>query len=304
MYPPYPPYPPHHNPRLWAAAQKNYTTNAVWGLLLYFLFWLPGLLVNCYYLYDAYQTKKVTGHNPQGMSCLWTTLILFNFPFLFLLLFLLYALVVASVTSVNPFTANSFAQANQVASEQQAVSDANSQLGYALISLRNDTSTLSSFSEANTLSSYARDWQTMQKNYTTEQKDAQKGCGDSNYNQGTVQYDAGAVDYELGSIQSDDGALSSDKGTYDSDLSAAQSDIQSVNSAWSSLQQAVANNTTGMPAPQYTAKDISDALSNAQSTEKTAKDAWQAAQAKATQYDQEANALKQQADALPGSMHC
>ena len=82
--PPYQPYPPYQQPpyqdqaRTWAAAQKNYTTNAVWGLLLYFFFWVPGLLVNCYYLYDAYQTKQVIGRNPQGIGCLWTTLILFN----------------------------------------------------------------------------------------------------------------------------------------------------------------------------------------------------------------------------------
>ncbi len=86
-FPPYQPYQPYQQPpyqpyqdqaTYWAAAQKNYTTNAVWGLLLYFFFWVPGLLVNCYYLYDAYQTRRVIGRNPQGMGCLWTTLLLFN----------------------------------------------------------------------------------------------------------------------------------------------------------------------------------------------------------------------------------
>src|SRR5260370_40342470 len=84
MQPPYPPYqqPPFQQyyqdqAQLWAAAQKNYTTPAVWGLLLYFFFWLPGFLVNCYYLYDAYQTRQVLGRNPQGMGCLWTTLFIF-----------------------------------------------------------------------------------------------------------------------------------------------------------------------------------------------------------------------------------
>ncbi len=100
MYPPYPPYP---NPRLWAAAQKNYTTNAVWGLLLYFLFWLPGLLVNCFYLYDAYQTRRVTGQSPQGMGCLWTTLILFSFPFLYLLASLLLAIPLSIINSIVHF---------------------------------------------------------------------------------------------------------------------------------------------------------------------------------------------------------
>ncbi len=77
MHPLYPPYLPYHDPRTWAAAQKNYTTNAVWTALLYFVFWVPGLLVNCFYLYDAYQTKQVIGRTPQGTSCLWTALILF-----------------------------------------------------------------------------------------------------------------------------------------------------------------------------------------------------------------------------------
>ncbi len=196
-------------------------------------------------------------------------------------------------------------QATQTAqqAEQQAVSDANSQLGSALNALKNDASTLSSFSEKSTLNNYANDWQAMQKDYATEQKDAQAGCGDGNYNYGTVQYDAGSVDYDYGSIQYDDGSLNYDKNTYNSELSAVQSDVQSVNNAWSSLQQAVANNTSGTPAPAYTLNDVNNGLQSAQNAEKAAQGIWQSAQSSAAQYDHEASALKQQADALPASMH-
>lgn len=207
----------------------------------------------------------------------------------------------ATVTSAQ---ATQAAQQAEQQAEQQAVSDANSQLGSALNALKNDANTLSSFSETSTLNNYANNWQGMQKDYATEQKDAQAGCGNGNYNYGTVQYDAGTVDYDFGSIQYDDGSLNYDKNTYNSELSAVQSDIQSVNNAWSSLQQAVANNTLGTPAPAYTSTDVNNALQGAKNVEKTAQGIWQSAQSNATQYDNEASSLKQQADALPASMHC
>lgn len=197
-------------------------------------------------------------------------------------------------------------QATQTAQqgEQQAVSDANSQLGSALSALKNDESGLASFSETSTLNSYASDWQTMQKDFAVEQQDAKAGCGEGNYNYGTVQYDAGTVDYDEGTIQYDDGTLNYDKNTYNSDLSPVQSDMQAVKNDWVQLQQAVANNTTNTPGAAYTLNDINNALQNAQDIENTAQGVWQSAQSSATQYDNEASALKQKADALPASMHC
>ena len=87
--PPYqqqqPYYPP---PQYWTP--KNYTTNAVVTLFLYFLFWLPGVIVNCIYLYDAWQTKEKIGHEPQGMGCLWALFAFFTVvPILFFIVVLL-----------------------------------------------------------------------------------------------------------------------------------------------------------------------------------------------------------------------
>lgn len=80
------------------------------------------------------------------------------------------------------------AQQAELQAEQQAVIDSNSQLGSALNALKNEASPLSSFSETSTLNNYADNWQTMQKDDATEQKDAHAGCGEGNYNYGTVRY--------------------------------------------------------------------------------------------------------------------
>lgn len=80
--------------------------------------------------------------------------------------------------------------------------------------------------------------------------------------------------------------------------------MQAVKDDWAQLQQAVANDTTNTPGAAYTLNDINNALQNAQGVEKTAQSVWQSAQSSATQYDNEASALKQKADALPASMHC
>ncbi len=197
-------------------------------------------------------------------------------------------------------------QATQTAqqAEQQAVSDANVQLGNALNALKNDEAVLASFSETSTLSGYANYWQAMQKDYTTEQQDANAGCGanSSNYNQ--VLADSNQVDADENQILADDNQLAADKNQYNADLSSVQNDVQTVKDDWAQLQQAVANNTTHSPTSAYTSSDINNALQNAQAVEKSAQNVWQSAQSSAKQYDNEASALKQKADALPGNMHC
>jgi len=197
-------------------------------------------------------------------------------------------------------------QATQTAQqgEQQAVSDANAQLGNALSALKNDEAGLASFSETSTLNSYATDWQTMQKDYATEQQDAKAGCGDNSSNYYQVQSDAYQVDSDEYQMNSDDYQLTADKNQYNADLSPVQSDVQAVKDDWAQLQQAVANNTTNTPAAAYTSNDVNNALQSAQGIEKTAQGVWQSAQSSATQYDNEASVLKQKADALPASMHC
>lgn len=197
-------------------------------------------------------------------------------------------------------------QATQAAqrNEQQAVSDANAQLSSDLSALKSDEDALSSFSETSTLNGYAQDWQSMQNDYATEQKDAQAGCGSglSNYNQ--VQADANQVNADENQMRADDNQLLADENQYDVDLTPVQSDIQTVQQDWKQLQQAVASNTTGRPAPAYSSNDVNSALQTAQGIEKTAQGVWQTAQAKATHYDQEASALQKQADAFPASMNC
>ena len=194
-------------------------------------------------------------------------------------------------------------QAEQQA-EQQAVSDANSNLSNALSALKSDENGLASFSETSTLSGYANDWQVMQKDYGIEQQDAQAGCGanSSNYNQ--VLADDNQVAADENQILADDNQLVADQNQYNIDLSTVQNDVQAVKNAWAQLQQAVSNNSSSTPAAKYTLSDVNGALQSAQNIEKTAQGVWLSAQSNAAQYDKKASSLKQQADALPISMHC
>ncbi len=197
-------------------------------------------------------------------------------------------------------------QATQAAqqSEQQAVRDANSQLSSDLATLKDDQNTLAAFSESDTLTSYQKDWQQMQSDYATEQKDAQAGCGANSSNL----YQVNSDDYQINSdeyqIHSDDYQFNSDKNQYTVDLTPVQKDIQTVQNDWTQLQQAAASNSTGIPVAAYSANDIDTMLQKAQAVVKNAQDAWQAAQSQVTQYDQEASALQQQAGNIPASMQC
>lgn len=52
------------------AATKSYTTSAVIVFLLYWLFWLPGLIFNLVYLRDARRMERLAGTSLPGAGCL------------------------------------------------------------------------------------------------------------------------------------------------------------------------------------------------------------------------------------------
>ncbi len=53
-----------------AAKNKSYTGAAVLVFLLYWLFWIPGFIVNVIYYNEAKRTQRVAGQSPAGMGCL------------------------------------------------------------------------------------------------------------------------------------------------------------------------------------------------------------------------------------------
>lgn len=85
QYPPGPyPYTNPYNPnwaeaeRLRAAAVRSYLTPAIITLILYIIFWLPGLIVNIVYLASANETKRLSGgRKPEGYGCLVSMLVFF-----------------------------------------------------------------------------------------------------------------------------------------------------------------------------------------------------------------------------------
>lgn len=56
---------------------RDYTTPAVITLVLYFFFWVPGLIANLAYISSARNEQHRTGESPHGSGCLWSMLWLF-----------------------------------------------------------------------------------------------------------------------------------------------------------------------------------------------------------------------------------
>lgn len=195
------------------------------------------------------------------------------------------------------------ATATTLESQQQAVTNANNALSSALSSLQSDTNSLANDTNfKDVLQSYANDWQQMQKDYQQERSDASNGC--ANGNQYTVADDSYTVTDDLYSIQDDGYSFNDVKMPISGDIQRVQQDIQTVQSDWQQLQNAVAANTTGTPAPAFSSNDVNKAIQAAQNQITSSQNALKNAQAQATNYDNEAKQLKQQADALAANMHC
>lgn len=52
------------------AAQKSFTGQAFFVWFLYWLFWIPGFVMNIVYMNEASSVKKITGVSPSGSGCL------------------------------------------------------------------------------------------------------------------------------------------------------------------------------------------------------------------------------------------
>jgi hypothetical protein len=53
-----------------AAAGRTYTSPAIFTLVLYWIFWIPGLIANIAYLQAAGRDQALTGKEPEGKGCL------------------------------------------------------------------------------------------------------------------------------------------------------------------------------------------------------------------------------------------
>ena len=52
------------------ASQKSFIGSSIIVFLLYWVFYIPGLIVNYLYLKEAEKVKKITGEEPPGSGCL------------------------------------------------------------------------------------------------------------------------------------------------------------------------------------------------------------------------------------------
>lgn len=94
------------------AGQKSYIGPAVLTFFLYWLFFIPGLLVNILYLKDARKNAKIAGKNPSGYGCLIVLLVWSLLPFIGLILLILTLAGVITLfdagTTPAPFTYTTF----------------------------------------------------------------------------------------------------------------------------------------------------------------------------------------------------
>lgn len=66
---------PVQEPKVIATQSQRFTGKAAMALLLYFLFYVPGLIANIMFISQANRVRKETGQTPSGIGCLWATLI-------------------------------------------------------------------------------------------------------------------------------------------------------------------------------------------------------------------------------------
>lgn len=81
------------------ARQKSYIGPAVLTFFVYWLFYLPGLIVNLLYLNDANRTSRVAGQKPTGYGCLIVLFFLGILPLIFTVMIILSLLGLASASA-------------------------------------------------------------------------------------------------------------------------------------------------------------------------------------------------------------
>lgn len=55
--------------------RKDFIVESIVTLILYWLFWFPGLIANIFFLNSANQQRRVVGEGSSGYVCLWILLI-------------------------------------------------------------------------------------------------------------------------------------------------------------------------------------------------------------------------------------
>ena len=84
------------------ARQKSYIGPALITFFLYWLFYIPGLIVNVAYLVDASKVHKTAGQPPAGLGCLWALIAVFGFiPFAIGIIVFLFMALAAAVSGVS-----------------------------------------------------------------------------------------------------------------------------------------------------------------------------------------------------------
>lgn len=195
--------------------------------------------------------------------------------------------------------------------QQERVQRANERLDEILRRLRNNTSTLKSRTTfSNTLSSYERNWDTMQRHNQQLRQDAAKRPFDC-FQLSAVMFQLSSMESDRNSIKSNDDYLSSQTMDIQSIISntgryspGVQQDIESARTAYAELKAAVAANITGSPSAQFGMEEVNKVIDAAQQQIDASNAAIKDAQGKGADYDKKAAQLLDTATMFVAGLKC
>lgn len=196
------------------------------------------------------------------------------------------------------------AAAQDLASRQNAVADANRDLASSLPTLEADTGDLAdatSFSGVLTL--YADNWASMQAHDKELRADAAKvplSCSQLRTVEGDLRTLEGDLRSTEGNRRSFDNAAEDVKAA----TANTENSIRSVEVAWAKLQAAVRENASGRPPAEFTQRDVDSAIEAAQNQIAASDAALQGASQQATAYAQQAEQFVQSAEAFVATLRC
>lgn len=192
----------------------------------------------------------------------------------------------------------------RLASQQQAVVNANSDLLDDLSRLRRDIVILKKGPDfSSNYAAFETDLEAMRQSNAKEQNLATQSpltC----YRLGEVKYAAGEVKYHRGEVTYQDGAFKYQLDQWNQDISIVQDRIAKTQAAERELDQAIASDSTGYPSRAVSQSQVQSLIAQTRAAIQKATLAREAALKKAGGYDQVADKLNAQAQEFVTTLQC
>jgi hypothetical protein len=203
-----------------------------------------------------------------------------------------------SVQDTNTKIQQQNAEAARIQTERNGVIEGNNRVQSSLRELTSATNELNnSLKFDDVFDDYARAWEKMKVDYQKlQEKAAEKPL--TSYKLGEVQYLLGGLQYDVGIFQSHSGTVDYKINATNSAIKSVREDQKNLGESWQFLQRAVAANSTGDPAAQFSDSDISQPIKASEEKVQQASKATQQASQRRSTHNGQAKDLYRKADAF------